>query len=68
MTSYAEIERDHTRAKLEGIKKALDNFPSADDYKLEEVSLMELLQMADVAHSEVVLRFIERSVNVWNGI
>ena len=68
MTSYAEIERDQTRGRLEEIKKALDNFPSDDDYKLGEITLIEMLQMADVANREVVLKFVDHSANVWHGI
>lgn len=55
--SYELIERDATRNRLSGILNALESHPSTESYVLDEFTLQDLLNMADVAEYDIELRF-----------
>lgn len=65
MTIYADIEKRQTRNRLNEIKAAIDNFPSTTDYILGDVTLIDLMQMAEVADRDILLDFIKKPRG-WN--
>lgn len=58
--SFELIERDWTREKLKDVELALARHPSTKSYILDEVSLLDLINMSEVANCDVELKFVPR--------
>lgn len=59
---FEAVERQWTRDKLDDVAKAVKAFPSDQSYVLDEVTVLDLMKMAQVAEYDVVLRLTPRNI------
>ena len=60
--SFETIERASTRDRLMGVQQAVLDHPSNKSYILDEVTVMDIINMSEVADFNVVLQFVPKTL------